>query len=182
MQRDEAIALLKTHVRNEGLINHCIATAAVMKAVASRMGEDENKWESIGILHDIDYEEVNGDMSHHGSNGYKILMDVGVGEDIAGPVKRHNYELCWDSDTPVDIALTASDNISGLIIACALVKGGDISAVTEKTVRKKMKDRSFAAGCNRERIKMIEKFIELPEFYNIAIEGMKNIKTELGLF
>lgn len=182
MQRNEAIALLKNHVRNEGLINHCIATAAIMRAVASRMGEDPEKWEIIGILHDIDFEEVNGDMNLHGSKGYTILMDAGAGEDIAGPVKRHNYELCGDSDTPADIALTASDNISGLIIACALVKGGDLSAVTEKTVRKKMKDRSFAAGCNRDRIKMIEKFIELPEFYETAIEGMKNLKTELGLY
>jgi predicted hydrolase (HD superfamily) len=86
-----------------------------------------------------------------------------------------------DSKTPVDTALTAADNILGPIIACALVKGGDLSAVSMKTVVKKLKDRSFAAGCSRERIRMIEDYIELPEFYEISIEGLRIVKDEIGL-
>lgn len=181
MQREEAIALLKSHVRGDGLICHCIATAAVMKAVAARLGGDPDRWEIIGILHDIDFEEVDGDMALHGAEGYRILTGAGAGEEIAGPVKRHNYEIYGDRDSPVDTALTAADNISGLIIACALVKGGAVSAVTGKTVRKKMKDRSFAAGCSRERIRKIERYIELPDFCEIAVEGVKAVKDEIGL-
>jgi putative nucleotidyltransferase with HDIG domain len=181
MQREEAVALLKTHVRGEGLIAHCIATAAIMRAAAGRLGDDEDLWELIGILHDIDYEETGGDMNIHGVEGYRLLKEAGLGEEVAGPVKRHNYELFGDFDTPVDTVLTAADNISGLIIASALVKGGDISAVTGKTIKKKMKDRSFAAGCKRERIMMVEKYIEIPEFYGIAVEGLKRVKDEIGL-
>ena len=181
MRRDEALALLKSRVSGEGLINHCIATAAVMKSVAARLGEDQDKWEIIGILHDIDFEDTCGDMTLHGAEGYRILIETGVPEEIAGPVKRHNDEMYGDSKTPVDTALTAADNISGLIIACALVKGGDLSAVSVKTVMKKMKDRSFAAGCSRDRIRMIEDYIELPEFYEISIEGLKLFKDEIGL-
>jgi putative nucleotidyltransferase with HDIG domain len=181
MQRDEAISLLKSHVCGEGLINHCIATSAIMKAAAAKLGEDQDEWELIGILHDIDFEETGGDMTLHGAGGYRILVEAGIPEEIAGPVKRHNYDVYGDSKTPVDTVLTAADNISGLIIACALVKGGEVSAVSGKTVRKKMKDRSFAAGCSRERIMMIEEYIGLPEFYEIAVEGVKTVKDEIGL-
>ena len=106
-------------------------------------------------------------------------MGAGIGEEIAGPVKRHNYDLKGDSGTPVDTVLTAADNISGLVIACALVKEGEISAVSGKTVKRKMKDRSFAAGCSRVRIRMIEKYIELNEFCEIAVEGIKSVKDEI---
>ena len=142
MKREDAILLLKEHVKNEGLFIHCIATAAIMRAAAARLGEDEDRWEIIGILHDIDFEEIGGDMSLHGDAGYEILTSHGIDEDIAGPVKRHNYEKYGDFDTPVDLALTAADNISGLITACALVKGGDVSAVTGKTIKKNTEPRS----------------------------------------
>ena len=180
MQRDEAIAFLNSHISGEGLINHCIATAAIMRRVAMKLDEDRDEWELIGIFHDIDFEETGGDMNLHGAEGYRILTEAGIDEEI-GPVKRHNYELYGESDTPVDTVLTAADNVSGLVIACAIVKGGDISAVSGKTVKKKMKERSFVAGCSRDRIRMIEKYIELPEFCEIAVEGVKSVKDEIGL-
>lgn len=173
--------MLKEHVSDESLVRHCLATAAVMKETAARLGEDESKWEIIGILHDVDFEEIGGDMDLHGDAGYDILVSKGVSTDTAEIVRRHNYEKFGDFDDPVDIALTASDNISGLVIACALVKGGRISNVTGKTVKKKMKDKSFAAGCNRERILKIESMMDLQDFYEIAVEGVKRSKDELGL-
>lgn len=181
MQREEAIGLLKKHVSEESLITHCVATSAIMRACAPGLGEDQDLWEVIGILHDIDFEEIGGDMNLHGAVGCRILEEEGAGDEIAGPVKRHNYELFGDFDTPVDTVLTAADNISGLIVACALVKGGQISAVTEKTVKKKMKDRSFAAGCSRDRIRKIERYMELSDFYKLAVEGVKGVKDEIGL-
>jgi len=181
MNQHEAIALLKTHVKKESLVNHCLATAAIMKGLAIHLGEDGEAWEIMGILHDIDYEEINGDMNLHGERGYSILLDANLEEDIAEVIRRHNYEKFGDFDTPADIALTAADNISGLVIACAMVKGGSVSDVTTKTVRKKLKDKSFAAGCNRERIKKIEVMMELDEFYAISIHALQKIKSELGL-
>jgi len=181
MDREEALKLLRKYVSNENLIKHCLATAAIMKGLAKRLGEDENRWEITGLLHDIDYELVDGDMSKHGVKGYEILKSAGLDDGIAEAVKRHNYSL-FEPETPIEIALQAADNLSGLVIACALVKNKKLSEVTPKTVKKKFKDKSFAAGCNRERIKLAEKLgISLQEFYEIAIKSLLEIKHELGL-
>lgn len=181
MERDDAILLLREHVAKESLIAHCRATAAIMRATAGVLEEDADLWEVIGILHDIDYEEVDEDMGRHGDVGAALLRAAGLGEEVAGPVQRHNYEKYGDTDTPVDAALTAADNISGLVIACAMVKGGSISDVTAKTVKKKMKERAFAAGCSRERIQKIEAYMELPAYYALSVAALQGIKEDLGL-
>ncbi len=181
MERDDAIRLLREHVAKESLIAHCRATAAIMRATAGALGEDADLWEVIGILHDIDYEEVDEDMERHGDEGANMLRAAGFGEDVAGPVQRHNYEKYGDTDTLVDACLTAADNISGLVIACAMVKGGSLSDVTAKTVKKKMKERAFAAGCNRERIQMIETYMELSAYYALSVAALQDIKEDLGL-
>ncbi|WFN33973.1 HDIG domain-containing protein [Methanogenium sp. S4BF] len=180
MESDDAILLLREHVAKESLIAHCRATAAIMRASAGALGEDADLWEVIGILHDIDYEEVNEDMERHGDAGAVLLRAAGFGEEVAGPVQRHNYRKYGDSDTPVDTALTAADNISGLVIACAMVKGGSLSDVTAKTVKKKMKDRAFAAGCSRERIQKIEAYMELSAYYALSVAALQDIKEDLG--
>ena len=172
--------LLKKYVKNDKLIKHCIATAAIMREVAKELGEDENLWWRIGILHDIDYDIVKGDMEKHGIVGAEILKKEGHG-DIAEIVKRHNHMLFGDYEKPVEIALQAADSISGLIIACALVKKGRISDVTVKTVKKKFKEKSFAAGCDRNRIRMIEKLMPLEKFYEISISALQSVKNDLGL-
>ncbi|WP_257640061.1 HDIG domain-containing metalloprotein [Archaeoglobus fulgidus] len=178
----EPLELLKKYVRDEKLIKHCIATAAVMKSLARGLGEDEEKWWTIGILHDIDYEQTQGDMEKHGLVGAEILLKEGVEEEIAEVVKRHNHMLFGDYEKPVEIALQAADSVSGLVIACALVKGGKITEVTPKTVKKKFKEKSFAAGCDRDRIRMIEKLgMPLEKLYEVAIRGLTEVKDELGL-
>ncbi len=182
MDRDSALNLLKRYIKNDKLIKHCIAVGAIMKELAKELGEDENKWEIIGILHDIDYEMVEGDMNKHGVLGAEILKKHGIDDEICEIVKRHNHTLFGDYEKPVEIALQSADAVSGLIIACALVKGGKITEVTPKTVKKKFKEKSFAAGCDRNRIRMIEKLgIELPKLYEIAIRGLIDVKDELGL-
>ncbi len=178
----DPLALLKKYVSDEKLIKHCIATAAIMREIAKELGEDEELWWKVGILHDIDYEQTSGDMKKHGIVGAEILLNEGVDERIAEIVKRHNHELFGDYEEPIEIALQAADSVSGLIIACALVKGGKITEVTPKTVKKKFKEKSFAAGCDRNRIRMIEKLeIPLEKFYEIAIRGLVSVKNELGL-
>ena len=182
MDREDALKLLKKYVKQENLIKHCIATAAVMKEIAKHLGEDENKWEIIGILHDIDYELVGEDMSKHGLKGGEILSKEGVDDEIVEVVKRHNHTIFGDYDKPVEIALQSADSVSGLIIAAALVKKGRLSDVTPKTIKKKFKDKSFAAGCDRNRIKEIEKLnIELPKLYELGIRGLLDVKEELEL-
>jgi hypothetical protein len=182
LDRTEALGLLKKYVKNENLIKHCIATAAIMKKVAEELNEDSKSWELIGILHDIDYEVVEGDMGKHGVIGSEILRENGIGEEITEVVKTHNHMLFGNYQKPVELALQAADSVSGLIIACALVKKGKITEVKPKSVKKKFKEKSFAAGCDRDRIQEIEKLgIELPEFYEISIDGLISVKDELGL-
>lgn len=182
MGREEALELLKKYVKQENLIKHCIATAAVMREIAKHLGEDERKWEVIGILHDIDYELVGEDMEQHGLKGADILKEEGVDEEIVEVVRRHNHMLFGDYEKPVEIALQSADSVSGLIIACALVKKGKLSDVTPKSVKKKFKEKSFAAGCDRNRIREIEKLkIELPTLYELGIRGLMDVRDELGL-
>ena len=181
MDRDEALALLGEHVHKESLKNHCLATAAIMRAIAPAMEGDPDRWELIGILHDIDFEEIEEDMDRHGEAGYAILKDAGVPDEIAEPIRRHNYMKFGDFDEPADIALTAADNVSGLVIACAMVKGGKLTDVTAKSVKKKFKEKAFAAGCNRDRIRRIEAYMELPEFYGLAVGALQGIKDDIGL-
>ncbi len=179
--RDNAISLLGKYVTRENLFNHCLSTAAIMKKTAQYLGHDAQKWEIIGILHDIDYEFIDGDMARHGTEGYRILMDEGVDGDIAAIVKRHNDFIYGNTDTPADRALQAADNVSGLIIAAALMKGGRVTDVTPKTISKKFKEKSFAAGCRREQVALIEPLIDLPTYFGIAIGALVDIRDQLGL-
>jgi len=120
-------------------------------------------------------------MDRHGEAGYTILKEAGVPEDIAEIIRRHNYMKFGDFDDPADIALTAADNISGLVIACAMVKGGNVTDVTATSVKKKFREKAFAAGCNRDRIRKIEAYMELPEFYGLAVGALQEIRGDLGL-
>ncbi len=181
MNREEAIGLLKQYVHSDALFKHCLATAAIMKKIGEFCCEDAQKWETIGILHDIDYELVDEDMERHGPEGARILREHGIDESIAGVVERHNHMLYGPYEEQVEIALQAADSLSGLVIACALVKGGKITDVTPKTVKKKFKEKSFAAGCERDRIRGIEPIMDLMSLYALAIDGLTEIRDELDL-
>ena len=182
MDRNAALALLKEHVTTESLLGHCLATAAVMKGLAKELGEDENLWELIGILHDIDFQEIEEDMEKHGEVGYEILKASGIPDEIALPIRYHNHMLHeGEYTTPVEICLQTADSVSGLVIACAYVKGGKITDVSTKTVTKKYKAASFAAGCDRSRIAMSDVLLLRERMYEIAIAEITAIKDELGL-
>ncbi|TAJ44649.1 HDIG domain-containing metalloprotein [Methanofollis fontis] len=181
MDRKGALDLLDRYVSSPSLRNHCIATAAVMRALADRLDEDADLWETIGILHDIDYEVVDGDMERHGPEGAAILGREGIDEKICSAVERHNHLLHAPYTSRLDLCLQTADSISGLVIACALVKGGAVEEVSPRSVRKKLKDRSFAAGCDRDRIAAATAFIDADDLYAIAIASVVSVKTELGL-
>jgi putative nucleotidyltransferase with HDIG domain len=182
MDRQTAIALMRQYVHGDALIKHCLATGAIMKAVAVFFSQDPDRWEEIGILHDIDFEYVKEDMQQHGAVGAQLLKTAGIPDDISEIIKRHNHFLHTGSyDSPVELSLQAADSASGLIIACALVKRGHLSDVSVKTIIKKVKEKSFAAGCDRNRITLIAPIMEIPVFFEYALAGMMGIRTELGL-
>jgi len=182
MERSAAVALMDRYVHDPRLRKHCLAAGAVMKALAVRLGGDSGAWETIGILHDIDFELIQGDMQTHGIKGAEILTEAGVDPQLIRIIRLHNHHLFSGTYMqPVEVALQAADSASGLIIACALVKGGRLSDVTAKTIIKKSKEKSFAAGCDRSRIALIEPLLTVPEFYTVAIAGLLEIREELGL-
>ena len=181
MERTNARSLLFRHVKGKSLRSHCIATGAVMREAAVSLGGDPDRWEAIGILHDIDFEEVEGDMQRHGIRGAGMLAAAGVDEEICTAVKRHNHHLFPGHVIPLEVTLQAADAISGLVIACGLVKGGAVTQVTGKTVAKKFREKGFAAGCDRDRILPVEAVMPLPGFNGCGIHGVTRVREERGL-
>ncbi len=184
IQREEALTLLREHIQNENMIRHCLATEAVMAALADRLGQDREKWALAGLLHDLDVEEVEYDLRRHCLEAEKILRDKGVDEEIILAVKMHNETAHGEKRSETfHHALAAGETITGLIMATALVyPDKKLASVKAKSVRKRMKEKAFAAGVNRETIVECERLgLSLDEFAQISLEAMQRIAQDLGL-
>ena len=184
MDRDQAEILLKKYVRNEKMLYHCYASEAVMRALARKLGRDEEKWGLAGLLHDIDTEITNADPKKHALVGYELLKDEGLDEEILDAIKMHNEEATgMDRETEFQYALAAGETITGLIYATALVyPDKKIKDVKPKSVTKRMKQGAFAASVSRENIMECEKIgIPLNEFVEISLNAMKEIAGKIGL-
>ena len=182
--REEALSLLKEHIRNQNLIKHCLATEAVMKALAERLGEDKEKWGLTGLLHDLDVELVQGDPARHSLETIRILRERGVDEEILQAVKMHNAEAHGETRSEIfHHALAAGETITGLIVATALVyPDKKIKSVKPKSIKKRMKVKRFAAGVDRNIIMECEKLgMDLDEFLPLCLEAMQGIGDDLGL-
>jgi putative nucleotidyltransferase with HDIG domain len=159
------------------------AVEAIMKALAEHLGEDEGLWGLTGLLHDVDYEKTAENFEKHGILAQEILKDKAPGE-VLRAIKAHNYEYSGVMlETKLEKALLASDAISGLIVACALVMPTkNAKDVKVKTVKKKFKDKDFARGADRKRIALCEELgIPKEEFFEIALKGIQIISQEIGL-
>jgi putative nucleotidyltransferase with HDIG domain len=184
MTRDEAIELLKEYIKNEKMLSHCYASEAVMKALARRLGRDEEKWGLAGLLHDLDVEIVNADLSVHGKETEIILNEKGIEPEIVEAIVMHNEVLTGKQrHTEFQHALAAGETVTGLIIATTLVyPDRKIASVKPKSVTKRMKEKAFAASVNRDNIMECEKIgIPINEFVEISINAMKDISDQLGL-
>lgn len=183
MNREEALREIRQRVKNQNLVNHMIAVEVIMKGLAKRLGEDEEKWGLCGLLHDIDYEETMDLPDKHSLVGAEILKELGLENDIIYAVKVHNEIHGFERKSKMDKALWAADPVSGLITACALVMPDKkLENVTVESVIKKMKKKDFARGANREQIaSIVELDIPLDEFIDIALNSMKQVSDEIGL-
>jgi putative nucleotidyltransferase with HDIG domain len=183
MERSEALESIKENVENQNLIKHMMATEAIMRALARRMGEDENEWGLAGLLHDIDVELTEGDMSTHSKLGADLARDLGAGESIAAAILCHNEAHGVHPRTNMEKALFCADPLTGLITAAVLVRPDKkIENLEPKSVRKRFKEKSFAAGANREQIaRCTDIGLELDEFIAVGVEAMQGIASDLGL-
>ncbi len=184
LNREEALALLKDHLQNQNMIKHCLASEAVMIALAEKLGEDREKWGLAGLLHDIDTELVHGDLSKHTLEAEKILRDKGLDEEIIRAIKLHNEKAHGEKRTEkFHYALAAGETITGLIIATTLVyPDKKINSVKPKSIKKRMKEKSFAASVSRDTIMECEKLgMDIDEFAWVCLTAMQGISDDLGL-
>jgi putative nucleotidyltransferase with HDIG domain len=182
--RQEALSLLKRHIQNPNLIKHCLATEAVLTALADRLGGEREKWGLAGLLHDLDVEIVESDLSRHTYETEKILRGVGIDEEIIRAIKLHNEKALGEKRSEIfHHALAAGETITGLIIATTLVyPDKKIRSVKPKSVVKRMKEKSFAAGVDRDVVMECEKLgMDINEFAGVCLEAMQGIADELGL-
>ena len=183
MNRNEALDIVHEYVKNENLVKHMLAVEAAMRFYAAKFGEDGDTWGITGILHDFDW-EVHPTLEQHPSAGASILRDKGVPEEIVRAVLSHADHTGIPRETRMEKALYACDEVTGLITAVALVRPSrSLYDLEASSVKKKWKDRAFAAGANREEIaKAAEEFdIELWEHVSNVILAMRSIAHELGL-
>lgn len=185
MNRDEALAIVREFVQNENLINHMLAVEAAMRAYARKYGEDEESWGRVGLLHDFDW-EIHPTLEQHPMDGAPILRERGVPEEDIRTILSHAAEQSGVPRVTLrDRALYAVDELTGLVTAVALVRPSkDIRDVKVKSIKKKWKDRAFAAGVNREDVEQgcAELGVDLwAEHVPLVLEAMQGIAAELGL-
>ena len=181
--RDRAWGLLTEFTQSERLRKHALAVEACMRAYARKLGEDENLWGVVGLLHDFDYEKWPS-LDDHPYKGNEILKERGWPDEIRHAIMSHAEYTGVPRDTPMAKALFACDELAGFITACALVKPGkSLAEVEAKSVRKKMKDKAFARSVNRNDIVQgaADLGVELEEHIGFCIEAMQGVAQALGL-
>lgn len=184
IKRSDAWQLVQEYVHNKNLQKHALAVEAVMRAFANKFNDDEEVWGITGLLHDLDYEKTKDDMQKHALLTAEILTKRNVSPVIINAIKAHNYTLRLSLDTMLAKTLYSVEELTGLITACALVQPDKkLSSVSVASVKKKFKQKSFAAGVNREIVKESEKLLGVPlqEVFEIALHAMQKIADDLGL-
>ena len=183
MTREEALNSVKANVENENLIKHMLATEAIMRVLAKRRGEDEEEWGLTGLLHDIDVELTQGDVHTHSKLGADLAKELGANETVVHAILCHNEAHGIPLETKLDKALFCADPLTGLIIAAALVRPDKkLAGLEAKSVKKRFKEKSFAAGVDRQQIAQCSEIgIELGEFIELGLVAMQGIAVDLGL-
>ena len=180
--RDAAWETLTRYTKSEALLRHALAVEAAVGAYAVRFGEDEQLWRATALLHDFDY-EIHPTLDQHPQDGAPILREEGWPDEVVDGVLSHANHVDVPRDTPLRKTLFACDELSGFIHACGLVRPDGIATLEPKSVRKKLKQPSFAAGVNRDDVYegAEELGVDLDEHIAFVVAAMRPIASELGL-
>jgi putative nucleotidyltransferase with HDIG domain len=180
--RDRAWDTLTLYTKNEALLRHALAVEAAVRAYARKMGGDEEFWGATALLHDFDY-EIHPTLDKHPQDGAAILREEGYPEELIESVLSHAEHLELPRDTDLKRALFACDELAGFIHACGLVRPDGIETLTPKSVKKKLKQPSFAAGVHRDEVYAGAELlgVELDDHIQTVTDAMKPIAGELGL-
>src|SRR3989454_11187836 len=180
--RAQAWETLTRYAKRESLLRHALAVEASTAAYARKLGEDEELWRVAALLHDFDY-EIHPTLDKHPQNGAPILREEGYPEEVIEAVLSHAEHLAMPRDTPLKKTLFACDELSGFVHACGLVRPTGIAGLEPKSVKKKLKTPSFAAGVHRDEVYSGAEGLglELDEHIRNVIEALQPIAPELGL-
>ncbi len=182
MNREESWELLREWTESDSLLKHMLAVEAAMRAYARKFGEDEERWGITGLLHDMDYEK-HPTPAEHPTVGVAELERRGYPEDVRRAILSHADYLDVPRETPMEKTLYAVDELSGFVVACALVRPERLEGLKAKSVRKKMKQKSFAASVNREDITSgaEELGVDLNEHIDFVVAALREQADALGL-
>jgi len=183
LTRSEALDLVNKNVTKGNVIYHMLAVEAIMRSVARHFGEDKENWGLVGLLHDIDYEKTEATPEKHSLLAEEMLRGL-LPDELVRAIKTHNSKYTGIMpEKRMEKALVASDAISGLLVACALVMPSKkLADVKVESVAKKFKDKDFARGAERDRIIVSEEIgIPKEKFFEIALNGLKEAASQIGL-
>ena len=181
MTRADALALVEANVKNRNLRKHMLASEAVMRALALRLGADQELWGLTGLVHDVDYDQTANEPARHALLGAEILTGKGLPSDLVHAVKAHAEKAPVEST--LDRALVAADPLTGFLVSCALIRPEKkLAPVDVQFVKNRLGEKSFSRAVSRERIGTCQDLgLSLDEFIGIALEAMKSVAAELGL-
>lgn len=189
INREEALKLLKSMPQEISDMNHYLETEAIMRALGRHFNEDEDYWGAIGLLHDVDWPLTKDNWTKHTVKAEEILKKKGFDNEFIKIIQSHAY---GDEQIPIfkdkqrvkkiEYCLTASETLTGIIYAYALMRGKKINDMEVKGLKKKFQNNTFAKNCNRNLVREIENTgLGLDEFFQIAIDSIKKIKDQIGL-
>jgi putative nucleotidyltransferase with HDIG domain len=180
--REQAWQTLTTHTKGESLLRHALAVEASVRGYARRLGEDEELWAAVALLHDFDY-EIHPTLDQHPQDGAPILREEGYPDEVVDAVLSHAEHLAIPRDTPLKRTLFACDELSGFVHACGLVRPTGLDGLEPKSVRKKLKQPSFAAGVHRDEVYAGAELLGLELDAHVAnvIDALRPIAPQLGL-
>jgi uncharacterized protein len=181
MELAEARALVKDKTDKDITVRHLISVEGVMRALARRLGEDEDRWALAGLFHDLDQDQTGEDLSRHAFLAAAWLREAGVEEPVVNAVLAHAHEQ-YRTD-PMARAVVHADAIAGLLVAAALVRPERSAGMKVSSVKKKLKEKAFAPGVDREEVYGAEAVLglSLDEFVAVAIEGLQQVAPDIGL-
>lgn len=185
ISRQQTLDYVNKRTANKNLVKHMLAVEAQMRALAKHFGENEDLWGLTGLVHDADYEEVQ--TRHPSPEFFQELEKIGYEPEIVNAVKAHGWKFqegLPEPQTKMEWSLYCSDELSGLIIACALVRPEKkLASVTLESIKKKWPQKSFAAGVNRAQTELCEDKlgIKLDDFIQICLSGIQSVSNDLGL-
>ncbi len=181
MELEEARALVREHTQKETPVRHLISVEGVMRALARRLDGDQELWALTGLFHDLDQDVTGEDLSRHARLAAEWLREAGVDERVVNGVLAHAHEQ-YRTDL-MSKAVVHADAVAGLLVAAALVRPEKSAGMKVSSVKKKLKERAFAPGVNRDEITQAPEVLglDLDEFFAVAIEGLQQVAPDIDL-